>query len=555
VRHAGLLTILVLFCILSGQRAYAVPPVISYQGKLTMPGGTPVGTTVTLTFTFYDAQTGGNQLGAGFTDSDGVVPDSHGVCSTLVGDDPGNPIPADVFAGDSVWLNVAVNGENLSSRMQISSVGYALRADAAASATQAMQVPAEGQVDGAAIKSGLVAESHIDPVIARDSELAGAFAGVYTKATADDRFVQRVGSAYVVVPTTSSAVQNGLNLLAAYAQAKSLTPNGMPRSATNRVAVIVPPGQYNLLASQILMDAEFVDLIGLSSARGDQCIVSDSSVVGSGFGLLRQTANDVRIHNLRVHCKRGMNGLQRDANDPATYFPDSGTTDTQVVNCEFRGTGPVMWSPPSGDPIWGGCWSMRLGITYAGTYTDCFASAEPDPAFNLGPYTGWYAFGGRGGTASGTFTNCSGGEMSFGDGGTACGIFTNCKGGVSFGHHGTASGSFINCTGTYESFGGDYGIASGTFANCTGASWSFGGLGGTASGTFIDCRGDDSTFGGSGTASGAFYSCIGGDHAFGGAGGDATGGRFFHCTGGADSFTTSGSPTLLYCVRSAAAFP
>jgi len=151
------------------------------------------------------------------------------------------------------------------------------------------------------------------------------------------------------------------------------------------------------------------------------------------------------------------------------------------------------------------------------------------------------SFGGQG-TASGTFTNCTGGFASFGGGGgTANGTFTNCTGLVySFGGDfgGIASGTFTDCIGTDYSFGGDGGTASGVFTNCQSGVDSFGGSGGTASGVFTSCTGVDVSFGGQGTASGTFNSCTGGDESFGGTA--TASGVFTNCTGGFASFGGSG---------------
>ena len=124
---------------------------------------------------------------------------------------------------------------------------------------------------------------------------------------------------------------------------------------------------------------------------------------------------------------------------------------------------------------------------------------------------GDFAFG-AGVTVSGTFTDCVGGQYSFGGdaGGTASGLFINCKGaGYSFGGFGgTASGIFINCeenTDDGRSFG-QFGIASGTFNNCNGQIQAFGGLG-TANGFFNNCQGSIQAFGGLGTLEGKLYYC------------------------------------------------
>ena len=110
----------------------AAPGLISYQGRILDNTGKPVISAVEVTFTFWDAETNGNQLGSGFSDMDTVSPDADGVYSTMIGDDPGNLVPAAVFTGDSVWLNVNVGGEDLSPRKRITSVGYAMQSGGAA---------------------------------------------------------------------------------------------------------------------------------------------------------------------------------------------------------------------------------------------------------------------------------------------------------------------------------------------------------------------------------------------------------------------------------------
>jgi hypothetical protein len=105
-----------------------------------------------------------------------------------------------------------------------------------------------------------------------------------------------------------------------------------------------------------------------------------------------------------------------------------------------------------------------------------------------------------------------------------------------------------NCIGGVFSFGsGGGGTASGTFTNCTGGDFSFGGFGVTASGTFTNCTGGDSSFGGGVTASGTFTNCTGGDYSFGGNG--FLSGKLYSCrlTAGTFSTVSSGGRTY-YCV-------
>ena len=359
------------------------------------------------------------------------------------------------------------------------------------------------------------------------------------------------GTAHVVVQTTDDPATNAANLLVAYTAAKALEPNGAALATDNRAVVLVPPGAYDLGASSLVMDTEFVDIEGLSNDREKQHIYRDGHV-------LTQTASDVRIENLLLHYTGTSSSI-------SAYYPNaSGVASpaaTTIRNCEFR-VNSGMYK------------SMRDGVEYAGTYEDCLANGEYTfggggtasgtftnctggnyafAADNSGVASGTfanctaddYAFGGAGGTASGTFTNCTADALSFGGGGTASGSFKDCTGGMhAFGSsYGTASGTFINCTGGQYAFGGSRSTASGTFTNCTGGTSAFGAYYSTASGTFTNCTGGEYAFGGNsgGTASGIFINCTGDRFAFGYYG-DASGGKFFHCFGADYTFTESGTP-------------
>jgi hypothetical protein len=297
-------------------------------------------------------------------------------------------------------------------------------------------------------------------------------------------------AASITVQVTDDEMQNGINLINAYAQAA-----GMQPSASSRVAVIVPPGRYNLQSFGLHMNTEYVDLIGQTTDREAQYLYGQP---GLNNGVIKQSADYVRIENLRL---AGM------GSDSMAYFPNTFGHNTVVRNCMFE----------SGDYDY----SMRGRYTYAGHYEDCVA--------------GYWAFGGSG-TASGTFISCEGGPGAFGgDGGRASGTFISCEGGeFAFGGGGTANGTFIQCKGDYGTFGGE-GTASGRFTDCTAAAYSFGGYG-IASGTFDRCEGGESAFGGDcGTASGSFFNCKGGNAAFGGYYGTASG-TFKNCKGGQRSF-------------------
>ena len=216
-----------------------------------------------------------------------------------------------------------------------------------------------------------------------------------------------MGSAYIVVEVSeyTDAATNGENLRIAYGTAADVTftPNGENKSATNRAVVFVPPGQYDLGSQELVLNTNFVDIIGMSTARDNQHIFGETG--GSGTGVITQTASDVRLENLRVTSTRSGSAVSGNSTDPAAYYPNgSSFANTVIRNCGFYIEDDAAWT-------------MRVKTEYDGTYENCVA--------------GEYAFGGlSGGVASGVFTKCEAGDGSFGGSeGTASGVFRDCIGG------------------------------------------------------------------------------------------------------------------------------
>jgi hypothetical protein len=254
----------------------------------------------------------------------------------------------------------------------------------------------------------------------------------------------------VNVKLTDSAVTNGQNLVEAYNYAKTLTPNGAALSATNRVSVIIQPGNYTL-AAILTVDTQFVDLIGMEAQKLRRGAVP---AVVIGGNTLNVTANDVRVKGISV----GTQEFRTGSNLPLQIFED----------------------------CIGGVGTFNSISVLSGTFINCIGGSS--------------SFAGSlpGGTpiANGTFINC---VTESGFGGNATGLFVNCQanspGGLgSFASGSTADGTFIDCQSGSRSFGGRSiggisGIASGTFINCIGSTDSFGGgSGSTATGKFYQCR-------------------------------------------------------------------
>lgn len=318
--------------------------------------------------------------------------------------------------------------------------------------------------------------------------------------------------AFIVVQTTNDPVANGLALLAAYAAAAALTPNGLPIDRYyNRAVALVPPGTYDVGTTPLEM-VEGVDLAGIT---GDPLHVLITSVVAAS------SSGTVVVGNPFTAGIRGVTiqntastRVTNDPTDACALFGPGNDVGNVYENCIFDDNG-------------GASWSMRQGTIYGGTYINCVAND--------------YAFGGNSGQFTGTAKDCTAGNHSFADGGIIQGsaIIKNCTAGTnSFGGSQIQSGSLlIDCTAGDDSFAKSGQIA-GTLMRCTGGNSSFCNGGTIKNGArFYSCTAGDSSFGNAVETDVNFSSCIAGASSFGLSG---FYGRAFDCLASANSFGRGG---------------
>jgi len=217
------------------------------------------------------------------------------------------------------------------------------------------------------------------------------------------------GTQYSYVAGNGTPIENGAELQTAYNAAKNL----LGLTSTNRFKIIVGTGSYDF-ESQFNIDVQFIDIVSLTG-NADVLFLSAISV----------TANDVFLKGLK------------------TNIVFSVSNNLNLLICE-----------------------------------NCISEGSNSFVSN--------------GIASGTYINCIAGDYSFGAwvNGSATGKFINCKaGGGSFNN---ASGILINCEAGVGSF---IGVASGTFTNCVGGQYSFGNSQpGSLTGKLFYCRLNAGTF-------------------------------------------------------------
>ena len=102
----------------------AGPGVLTYQGLLTNGGGTPQTGTFSMTFSIYDALSGGTVL---WTETQASVSVTNGLFSVQLGSS--TPIPGAVLNGTDRYLGIKVGSDpEMTPRTPLSSVPYAVHA-------------------------------------------------------------------------------------------------------------------------------------------------------------------------------------------------------------------------------------------------------------------------------------------------------------------------------------------------------------------------------------------------------------------------------------------
>jgi len=327
-------------------------------------------------------------------------------------------------------------------------------------------------------------------------------------------------------------------LLAAYAAAKLLTPNGLALSAKNRAQVIIPTGNYKVVASFVL-DTQFVDLIAQSptspnkrtSVTVDNLSVYPDPVDFTHFkpsatliycevdyiSTIKQTANDVKMHGFSVAQLSNPADFYTSPADRYVNELDWGALliGQNCANAPSLYTDMYFWTVVTSFPSCGG---VRAYESFSGTWINCVSNSA---SFRVG----WGNKISTSGIFSAKMYDCMAGVFSYiGDyfsaqTGTKAqnAIFERCTS-IGYGIDGSeGTASFAGCNLTA-------GIIESTcsFTDCVSGSQSFG-IGAPTAGTFIRCRAGANSFGSMFLASAPFGSfngyaedCIGGENSFGG---------------------------------------
>src|SRR6266404_4409081 len=106
-----------------------VPPSIKFNGTLREVDGSPHISQTVVALALYASQDAQSPL---WTTSVVLTPDTDGKFTVVLGNDPSNPLPVDLFDGVVArWIGYSADGLQETRRQQIVSVPYSLRAGSA----------------------------------------------------------------------------------------------------------------------------------------------------------------------------------------------------------------------------------------------------------------------------------------------------------------------------------------------------------------------------------------------------------------------------------------
>jgi len=134
-----------------------------------------------MAFRIYDVQFGGTPLWqSSHSSTDGnPIQVQDGIFKVLLGSGTGDPLSVSLFNGADRWLEIVAEGETLEPRQRLASVPYSIVSENSRllDGHEASDFASASHIhSGGDIVNGIVAETWIDPAIARDSETDDAIA-------------------------------------------------------------------------------------------------------------------------------------------------------------------------------------------------------------------------------------------------------------------------------------------------------------------------------------------------------------------------------------------
>lgn len=146
-KWAGMLTVIIALTVIPGMAQATVPEMINYQGYLTDASGA-LNSAVTITFSIWDAEENGNLI---WEEEKANITVSNGVFNVVLGES--NPITGNELNEDEHYLQLTVNGTDLTPRYELTSTIFAIRAKYADAMSEGSKISTTNIEDNAVTTS------------------------------------------------------------------------------------------------------------------------------------------------------------------------------------------------------------------------------------------------------------------------------------------------------------------------------------------------------------------------------------------------------------------
>ena len=304
------------------------PHEINYQGWLgSADDTTGVTGTFNMTFRLYTQATGGTPV---WEETHTGVEVSRGVFNIILGSV--NPIPADIFTGVPLWLELQVGNEPLSPRKKLVSVGYAIRAENAKNASYA---DTASYIIGANVVGEVAQANHADTAdYALNTDTANYVAGANV-------------SGEVAQANHADTADYALNANVGYVDSASVASNAWKwaNHSWGDALYVNNVNAHGIYVGNVDSNGVYVDSAGYDGVRVRRANVNGfyvGSAVNDGFnagnvgddGVSVWSADDDGIY---VH-QANSNGIQVDnADDNGVYIANASTDGFKVGNAGNAG--------------------------------------------------------------------------------------------------------------------------------------------------------------------------------------------------------------------------
>jgi len=312
------------------------PDAMHYTGVLRDAADNPIEGTVSMVFRFHDAQTGGNEI---LVDSHGAVLVTLGLFDAALGTaavsdgaGPGTYLSLlDMFRDfDDVWLQIQVNGETLTPRVQVASAAYALNARTVRGHEVTTGAPLDLYVDlampddsgdglsPATAKATIQAALDLIPTILHHDVVVHVVSGTYSESLVlRDRLAP--GGASITLlrdPAVNSVIVSGSGTARHAIELSDVTNvviDGFSfRDATSSSVFVTDGGDVTLhevevkdnylgvlaIRSQIVLDNVYVTnstTTGVFCSSTSRCRILDLTSTFNSYGILAARAAQVRF--------------------------------------------------------------------------------------------------------------------------------------------------------------------------------------------------------------------------------------------------------------------